>query len=231
MLLSLKDKTAIVTGASRGIGHAIAVALAREGVRLGLLSRTPPQLDGEFIFEKCDMDDLAGIPAVVKSLCGKLGGVDFLINNAGTFLESTVPETALADWERILRVNLTAPFLVCREVLPQMIARKQGRIVNIASSSGVQGYLQQSAYCASKHGLLGFARSLAIEARPHNVHVYNLCPGGVDTDFIKGTYLGERLKGQQMIAPADIAEMVVFLLQQPGNIDLPEIIVRRFASA
>ena len=228
---SLKDKTAIVTGASRGIGHAIAVALAREGVRLGLLSRTPPQLDGEFIFEKCDMDDLAGIPAAVKSLCGKLGGVDFLINNAGTFVESSVPDTTLADWERVLRVNLTAPFLVCREVLPQMIVRRQGRIVNIASSSGVQGYLQQSAYCASKHGLLGFARSLAIEAKPHNIHVYNLCPGGVDTDFIKGTYLGERLKGQQMIAPADIAEMVVFLLQQPGNIDLPEIIVRRFASA
>ena len=231
MLHSLRDKTAILTGANRGIGHAIAVALAREGVRLGLLSRTLPQLDGEFIFEKCDMDDPANIPAAVKSLCGKLGGVDFLINNAGMFLESSVPETQLADWERILRVNLTAPFLICREVLPQMIARKQGRIVNIASTSGVQGYLQQSAYCASKHGLLGFGRSLAIEARPHNVHVYNLCPGGVDTDLIKGTYLGERLKGQQMIAPADIAEMVVFLLQQPGNIDLPEIIVRRFASA
>jgi 3-oxoacyl-[acyl-carrier protein] reductase len=231
MLQPLKDKTAIVTGASRGIGHAIAVALAREGVRLGLLSRTPPQLDGGFIFGKCDLDDPGGIPAAVKSLCGKLGSVDFLINNAGIFLESSVPETPLADWERILRVNLTAPFLMCREVLPQMIARKQGRIVNIASTSSVQGYLQQSAYCASKHGLLGFARSLAIEARPHNIHVYNLCPGGVDTDLIKGTCLGERLRGQQMIAPVDIAEMVVFLLQQPGNVDLPEIIVRRFASA
>src|SRR4051812_8450620 len=231
MLQSLKDKTAILTGASRGIGHAIAEALAREGVRLGLLSRTPPQLDGDFVFEKCDFDDLESIPTTVKSLREKLGDVDFLINNAGAFLESSVPETPLADWERILRVNLSAPFMVCREVLPGMIARRQGRIVNIASTSSVQGYLQQSAYCASKHGLLGFARCLAIEARPHNVHVYNLCPGGVDTDLIKGTYLGERLKGQQMIAPADIAEMVVFLLQQPGNIDLPEIIVRRFASA
>jgi len=231
MLQSLKDKTAILTGASRGIGHAIAVALAREGVRLGLLSRTPPQLDCEFVFEPCDFGSLESVPAAMQSLCKKLGNVDFLINNAGVFLESAVAETPLADWERILRVNLTAPFLVCREVLPQMIARREGRIVNIASTSSVQGYLQQAAYCASKHGLLGFARCLAIEARPHNVHVYNLCPGGVETDLIKGTYLGERLKGQQMIAPADIAEMVVFLLQQPGNIDLPEIIVRRFASA
>src|SRR5882757_9258380 len=146
MIQSLKDKTAILTGASRGIGHAIAVALAREGVRLGLLSRTPPQLDGEFVFEKCDFDDLEGIPAAVASLHERLGSVDFLINNAGLFLESSVAETPVAEWERILRVNLTAPFLVCREVLPRMVARRQGRIVNIASTSSVQGYLQQSAY-------------------------------------------------------------------------------------
>src|SRR4051794_16919449 len=144
MLQSLKDKTAILTGASRGIGHAVAVALAREGVRLGLLSRTPPQLDGEFVFVQCDFDDLESIPAAVKSLGEKLGSVDFLINNAGLFLESTVSDTPLADWERILRVNLTAPFLVCREVLPQMIARRHGRIINMASTSSVQGYLQQA---------------------------------------------------------------------------------------
>jgi NAD(P)-dependent dehydrogenase (short-subunit alcohol dehydrogenase family) len=199
-------------------------------VRLGLLCRSPVQLEGDFVFEPCDLDDVQRVPAAVRALLSKLGDLDFLVNNAGVFLESSVPETPLADWERILRVNLTAPFLICREVLPQMIARQQGKIVNIASTSSVQGYLHQSAYCASKHGLLGFARGLAIEARPHNVHVYNLCPGGVDTDLIKGTFLGERLKGQQMIAPADIAEMVVFLLKQPAHIDLPEIIVRRFTS-
>src|SRR5207245_645286 len=116
-----------------------------------------------------------------------LGNCDFLINNAGIFLEKSVPETSVADWDRILRVNLTAPFLICREVLPQMIARKQGRIVNIASTASVQAYLHQSAYAASKHGLLGFSRGLAIEARPHHVHVYALCPGGVDTNLIKGT--------------------------------------------
>ena len=139
-----------------------------------------------------------------------------------------MPEIQLADWERVLRVNLTAPFLLTREVLPHMIARRQGRIVNIASTSSTQGYLHQSAYCASKHGLLGFGRSLAMEAKPHNVHVHTLCPGGVDTDLIKGTYLGERLKGQPMINPEDIAEMVLFLLRQPDNIDLAEVVVRRF---
>jgi 3-oxoacyl-[acyl-carrier protein] reductase len=224
--VSLKNKTAIVTGASRGIGLAIAKALAREGVRLGLLSRSKPGIGGEFV--ACDLADLDKIPGAVRQLVDRLGTVDFLINNAGIFLEKPVPEIQLADWEKVLRVNLTAPFLICREVLPHLMARKKGRIVNIVSSAAMQGYLHQSAYSASKHGLLGFARSLAIEARPHGIHVYNFCPGGVDTDFIKGTYLGERLKGQPMINPDDIAEMVAFLLRQPENIDLAEVTVRRF---
>jgi 3-oxoacyl-[acyl-carrier protein] reductase len=217
---SLSGKSAIVTGASRGIGLAIARALAREDVRLGFLSRSQSDVGGEFV--ACDLADLERIPDAIRQLVERLGTVDFLINNAGTFLEKAVPEIQLGDWERVLHVNLTAPFL------PHMIARCQGRIVNIASTASTQGYLHQSAYCASKHGLLGFSRSLAIEAKPHNVHVHTLCPGGVDTDLIKGTYLGERLKGQPMINPEDIAEMVLFLLHQPDNIDLAEVVVRRF---
>ena len=225
-MISLKGKSAIVTGASRGIGLAVARALAREGVRLGLLSRTRPDVAGEFV--ACDLAELEQIPTAIRQLTERLGAADFLINNAGTFHEQAVAEMQLADWERVMRVNLTAPFLITREILPQMIARRQGRIINISSTSGVQGYLHQSAYCASKHGLLGLARCLALEAKPHNVHVYTLCPGGVDTDLIKGTYLGERLKGQPMINPDDLAEMVLCLLRQPENIDLPEIVVRRF---
>ena len=223
---SLSGKSAIVTGASRGIGLAIARALDREDVRLGFLSRAQPDVGGEFV--ACDLADVEQIPGAVRKLVKRLGTVDFLINNAGTFLEMAVPDIQLADWDRVLHVNLTAPFLLTREVLPHMIARRQGRIVNIASTASTQGYLHQSAYCASKHGLLGFGRSLAMEAKPHNVHVHTLCPGGVDTDLIKGTYLGQRLKGQPMINPEDIAEMVLFLLRQPDNIDLAEVVVRRF---
>jgi 3-oxoacyl-[acyl-carrier protein] reductase len=225
-MLPLKGKSAIVTGASRGIGLAIARALAREGVRLGLLSRSKPNIGGEFV--ACDLADLKQIPSSIHQLVERLGTVDFLINNAGIFVEKSVPEMQLADWERVQRVNVTAPFLITKEVLPDMIARKQGRIINIGSTSSSQGYLHQSAYCASKHALLGFARCLAMEAKPHNIHVYTLCPGGVDTDLIKGTFLGERLKGQPMINPDDIAAMAIFLLRQPENIDLAEVVVRRF---
>jgi NAD(P)-dependent dehydrogenase (short-subunit alcohol dehydrogenase family) len=127
---SLSGKSAIVTGASRGIGLAIARALAREDVRLGFLSRSRPDVGGEFV--ACDLADLERIPDAIRQLVERLGTVDFLINNAGTFLEKAVPEIQLADWERVLHVNLTAPFLLTREVLPLMIARRQGRIVNIA---------------------------------------------------------------------------------------------------
>jgi 3-oxoacyl-[acyl-carrier protein] reductase len=225
--VTLSGKTALVTGASRGIGLAVARALAKEGVRLGLLSRGKPEVSGEFI--SCDFADIESVAGATRQLITRLGTVDYLINNAGTFLEKSVAEMQLEDWERVQNVNLAAPFLVTREVLPLMLSRSAGRVINIASTSSVQGYLHQSAYCASKHGLLGFSRSLAIELKPHNIHVYALCPGGVDTDLIKGTYLGERLKGQTMIRPEDIAEMVVFLLRQPENIDVAELVVRRFA--
>jgi NAD(P)-dependent dehydrogenase (short-subunit alcohol dehydrogenase family) len=171
---------------------------------------------------------LGQIRAAARQLVERLGTVDFVVNNAGTFLEKPAPEIQLADWERVQHVNLTAPFLITQEVLPRMIARRQGRIINIASRASTQGYLHQSAYCASKHGLLGFARTLALEVKPRNIHVHTLCLGGVDTDLIKGTFLGERLKGQPMIAPDDIAELVVFLLRQPGNLDVAEVVVRRF---
>jgi 3-oxoacyl-[acyl-carrier protein] reductase len=225
--VTLSGKTALVTGASRGIGLAIARALEKEGVRLGMLSREKPEVGGEFV--SCDFTYIESVVGATRQLIARLGTVDYLINNSGTFLEKPVAEMQLEDWEQVQRVNLGAPFLITREVLHGMISQRAGRIVNIASTASVQGYLHQAAYCASKHGLLGFSRSLAIELKPHNIHVHALCPGGVDTDLIKGTYLGERLKGQTMIRPEDIAEMVLFLLRQPDNIDVAELVVRRFA--
>lgn len=217
-----------MTGASRGIGLAIAQALEREGVRLAILSRTPPTatLAGRFI--PCDLADLAGLTARCTEALNVLGTVDFLVNNAGVFLEKSVADISLAEWGRVQDVNVTAPFVLCRELIPHMIGRGAGTILNIASTASHQGYLHQAAYTASKHALLGFARSLSMELKPHGIRVHTLCPGGVDTDLIKGTHLADRLKGQTMIAPSDIAEMAVFVLKQPGNIDLPELVVRRF---
>lgn len=234
----LQERTAIVTGASRGIGRAIALALGGCGMRLGLLARSQERLEevadevealgGRALVAECDLGDLSALEVTARRLVERLGSVDLLVNNAGVFHESAVVEPLLDDWERVLRINLTAPMLLCRLILPLMIAAGGGRIVNIASSSAVQGYAGQAAYSASKHGLLGLARCLALEARPHNIHVHTLCPGGVDTDLIRGTEVGRRFEGQPLMVPQDIADLVLFCISQAGDVDMPEVVLRRF---
>lgn len=234
----MQERTAIVTGASRGIGRAIALALGGCGMRLGLLARSQERLEevadevealgGRALVAECDLGDLSALEVTARRLVERLGSVDLLVNNAGVFHESAVVEQGLDDWERVLRINLTAPMLLCRLILPLMIAAGGGRIVNIASSSAVQGYAGQAAYSASKHGLLGLARCLALEARPHNIHVHTLCPGGVDTDLIRGTEVGRRFEGQPLMVPQDIADLVLFCISQAGDVDMPEVVLRRF---
>lgn len=235
---SLANTAVLVTGASRGIGRAIAIALGREGARLGLLARSAPDLQstadavqrvgGAASIVLCDLADLDSIPGAVRYLRAELGGVDVLVNNAGVFVERPLENTSLGEWEHALRVNATAPFVVCRELMPHFRSRGRGRVVNIASTAAIKGYTNQAAYCASKHALVGMSRALALEAKAHGVHVHSVCPGGVDTDFVKGTQLGERIAGQSVIATEDIARLVVFLLEQPPNIDVCEVVVRRF---
>lgn len=234
----LSGKTAIVSGASRGIGKAIAVALGKEKMRLALLARSTNQLQevvdkihavgGEAIAVPCDLMNSDAVETSIKRVFQHFDSLDVLISNAGIFLEKPITEIALEEWERVLRTNLTATFLLCQSAFLKMKDRKRGKIIAIASAASTQGYIHQAAYCASKHGLLGFTRCLSIEAKPHNVHVHTICPGGVRTDLLKDTYMGKRVSQGSLIEPDNIAELVLFLLRQPGNIDIPEINLKRF---
>lgn len=229
MLIDLKGKTAVITGASRGIGRSTALTLAAEGMKLVLIARDEDALQkvseeagGQTILP-FDFSKPEGIPELAQ----QIGEVDCLVNNAGTFLESDLADMSFEQLDRVLQVNLVSPFGLIRELLPAL-RKSKGRIVNVVSTSALQGYAQQSAYCASKAGLLGMMRALAIEEKPNGVRIHNLCPGGVDTDFINQTNLGKRLAGQVMISPDDIGGMIGFLLQQPDNIDISEMVIRRF---
>ena len=236
---TLSGKTAIVTGASRGIGKAIAMALGNEKMRLALLARSTDQLQevvghirasgGEAIAVPCDLMNPDAVGASLNKVYRQFDSLDVLINNAGIFLEKPIAEIKHEEWNRVLQTNLTASFLVCQSAFLKMKDRNSGRIIAIASSASTQGFIHQAGYCASKHGLLGFMRCLSIEARPHNVHVHTICPGGVRTDLLKGTYMGERVSQSAIIEPENIADLVLFLVRQPGNIDIPEINLKRFA--
>jgi 3-oxoacyl-[acyl-carrier protein] reductase len=236
---TLSGKTAIVTGASRGIGKAIAMALGNEKMRLALLARSTDQLQevvghirasgGEAIAVPCDLMNPDAVGASLNKVYRQFDSLDVLINNAGIFLEKPIAEIKLEEWDRVLRTNLTATFLICQSAFLKMKDRQNGRIIAIASSASTQGFIHQAGYCASKHGLLGFMRCLSIEAKPHNVHVHTICPGGVRTDLLKGTYMGERVSQSAIIEPENIADLVLFLVRQPGNIDIPEINLKRFA--
>ena len=234
----LSGKTAIVTGASRGIGKAIAIALGREKMRLALLARSINKLQevvdeihavgGEAIAVPCDLMNSDAMETSLKKVYRHFDSLDVLISNAGIFLEKPIAEIKIEEWNRVLRTNLTATFLICQSAFLKMKDQKSGRIIAIASSASTQGFIHQGAYCASKHGLLGFTRCLSIEAKPHNVHVHTICPGGVRTDLLADTYMGERVSQGALIEPDNIAELVLFLTRQPANIDIPEINLKRF---
>ncbi len=238
MPVPLEGKTAMVTGASRGIGKSIALSLVKEGVRVALLARSADRLaelvgeieaqGGRGFAAPCDVTDGDAVDASVEEVFHRLGSLDLLVNNAGIFLEKPIIQITLDEWEAVLKTNLTAPFLLCRTVLMKMRRQKGGRIITIASASSLQGYLHQAAYCASKHGILGFMRCLAIEGRPHNIHVHTICPGAVRTGLIQGTHLADRVGQQPLIETKDISDMVIFLARQPDNIDIPEIVLKRF---
>ncbi|MBN1490043.1 MAG: SDR family oxidoreductase [Phycisphaerae bacterium] len=234
------DGVALVTGASRGIGRAVALRLATAGRPVGLIARNAgamhhvvqriTEAGGTAELVSCDLAEPVKIRDAIERLRAALGPIRVLINNAGVFLDRPVSAIGFDQWEHILRVNLTAPFLVTQAVWADMVDGGGGIIVNIASKAALQGYVGQSAYAASKAGLLGWGRAVALEGKPHNIRVHTLCPGGVDTDLIAGTSLGQRLAGEVMLRPEDVAEAVQYCVSRPGNVDIPEIMMGRFSS-
>ncbi|HLR23490.1 MAG TPA: 3-ketoacyl-ACP reductase, partial [Pseudogracilibacillus sp.] len=193
MSQSLTGKTAIITGASKGIGRATASALAKEGVNLGLIARNEDGLkkvtnelktDGiEIVTATADVGNRSEVDSAVASLKEKLGTIDILINNAGISKFGGFLELEPAEWEKIIQVNLLGAYYMTRAVLPTMIEQQSGDIINISSTAGEKGGPITSAYSASKSGLLGLTESLAMEVRKHDIRVTALTPSTVVTDL------------------------------------------------
>ena len=188
---SLEGRHALVTGAARGIGAAIARALAQEGARLTLLGRKREtlaalarELPGEHGFVVADIVDEAQVHAAFAEARAARGRLAILVNNAGQAESAPFGKTSLQLWQRMLDVNLTGTFLCTQAALPDLLAGG-GRVVNIASTAAQKGYAYVSAYVAAKHGVLGLTRSLALELARKNVTVNAVCPGYTETDILR----------------------------------------------
>ena len=227
--------TALVTGATEGIGRAIAFGLGRAGYAVGVCARTPSKL-------RALLDDLRaagitahGVPAdvglesdvatMVADITGALGPVDVLVNNAGVALLKPFEQLTLDEWDTTMATNLRSLFLVTRAVIAGMRQRKHGAIVNIASLAGRNGFAGGTAYTASKHAVLGFARSLMLEVRKDNVRVITICPGSVDTPLISSQGM---LKPDvtKILKPEDVADTVLAALALPERALVSELDLR-----
>jgi NAD(P)-dependent dehydrogenase (short-subunit alcohol dehydrogenase family) len=185
-------KEIAITGAARGIGRAITERFLRDGWRVWALVRDASALApltplGTVEFVKFDAADQHSVLEAAQQLTQRVGTLDALVNNAGVALAAPYSRTSTEDFLRLQAINVTAPFVLCRELIPAMVKAGHGRVVNIASTAARKGFKYTSAYCASKHALLGLTRSLAVELATKGVTVNAVCPGWTDTDMFQAS--------------------------------------------
>ena len=190
---TLENKTALVTGASRGLGKAIALALAEAGARLVLVARDEALLEQtaqsarahgvEALVSRTDVTQEQGIAELKQKVAGKFGTIQILVNNAGMNIRKPATDFTLSEWRQVLDTNLTSAFLMCREFVPLMKGNGYGRILNLTSIMSHIALPGRTAYCASKAGLLGFTRALALELAPEKITVNGISPGPFATEI------------------------------------------------
>ena len=233
---SLEDQHAIVTGGATGIGLAIAKRLASAGARVTIASRNIERVSAV----AAELDGVTGAhldvaePASIAAAFDAAGPVDILVNNAGVAYSAPFDRTTLEQWTDSIAVNLTGTFLCAQAALKSMRERGSGRIINIASTAGLKGYAYTSAYTASKHGVVGMTRSLALELASTGITVNSVCPGFTDTDIVADAAaniqnktgrsqeeaLAELVKHNpqgRLISPAEVADAVLWLCQNSSR--------------
>jgi 3-oxoacyl-[acyl-carrier protein] reductase len=228
----LAGNTALITGASRGIGLAIARKLAQLGARLSLCARDAARLESagadlrhngfEILTMVADVTRPNEIQNLVDRTHRELGPIDILINNAGIGRFGPAHQMNEADWDAVLDTNLKSVFLVTRAVVPEMIERKRGHVVNISSLAGKNAFAGGGIYCASKWGLMGLTACMAEDLRAHNIRVSAVCPGSVATDFSPHTGRDT----SKLLQPEDVAHAVVTLVTQAPQSFISEIDLR-----
>ena len=226
--MNLTNKTALITGAGKGIGREIAIALAKEGVNLGLVARTASDLEAlaaqlheqygvKTAVATADIAVQAEAETAVKKLNDELGAIAILINNAGIAQFGNLLDMEPAQWKRIVDVNLMGTYHMLYAVLPSMIERKTGDVINISSTAGERGFATGSAYNASKFAVMGLTEAVLQEVRKHDIRVTALTPSTVNTDLAvnAGLKIGDE---DRMMQPSDVAELALAALKLPRRV-------------
>ena len=237
----LLGQTVLVTGATSGLGRATALALAGAGADVGLIGRSEPEL--EQVVEEItgrgrralplplDLADEARIHTSVAQLTETFGGVDILVNAAGTDVPGPVEELDASGWDRVLDVNLRAPFLLSKAVFPHMREQARGTIINVSSVAGKRGWANASAYCASKFGLTGLTQALVAEGKPHGIRACVLYPGAMATSWgvwspaARATEQRDPQPPTEALPPEQVASLIVWIATAPPELVLNEAVV------
>lgn len=228
-MTSSTDRRALITGASSGIGQATALAFAKSGIDLVLVSRSQSKLDAVAQAARSlgvdaqtyamDLADVNTVRSQLETLISKTSAIDILVNNAGMGYTGTLSETPLADWQRVIDLNLTSVFQCIQAVLPGMRSQKRGTIINVASIAAHQTFPNWGAYCVSKFGVLALSKTLAAEERAHGIRVVTISPGSVNTpiwdtetvqaDFDRAAMLTPDIVGDAILQAATLNDRAV----------------------
>ena len=234
--VDLNGKRALITGAGSGIGRAIALRLAEEGMKLALVGRSADKLMRtaamtgrplDMLVLPTDITTARGIDDIMHIMEGHFKGLDVLVNNAGMALNCPFEETSDEAFDRIMALNVKTPFVLCKRSLKLLRQSDCPTIINIGSVTAHQGYVQQAAYAASKHALLGLTKALAKEVCAEGIRVHMISPGGVYTDMI--AIARPDLSPEGMIQPEEVAELAAYLVAHRGNAVVDEIRLHRAA--
>lgn len=221
---SLKNKKAIITGGGKGLGKATAIAFAKEGIDVAITGRTENVLKAtaaelesygvKVIYSVFDVGNYEEVKSSIKTIIDTLGGVDILVNNAGICHVGSFNDMPVEQWSSMIQTNVMGMYYVTKEVLPHLIAKNEGDIINVSSTAGLNGNPNISGYCASKFAVIGMSESLMKEVRKNNIRVNTLTPSTIETEMT--LELGMMEKGSEnVLQPDDFAELIVAGLKLP----------------